>query len=391
MFLRLAIAATLSVSLVRCATCPPCALPAPSAKRYDFDLDLAGKIDPNGFLLNPRWKRPGSPDPSRCSWRFVERNDDPADLRPPCNSLPVDPDFSNSALTEIGGTCLDSSLNMRGHILWERAWHRDGVKGGAVTFAGPVKWDSFSGKGLNDGDFNLVLTPPGGSVSTPGSHDVIKLEYNSDEVDHFASEWWKLFADAATRRDSTCKTERLVGSANGVVTGVLGLDSEHDSHLEVHPVYAMALNVPCPAQGAFNCASRADRDKSNLWALFVRDKGNLGGCSRDGRLHVIDLSDGYAFRLRGPRGARSLVRSGVYSEFCTSNRGAGSVELRADMHPNDPGVLVTFHIPWRGSVDGHLELQWANDKGDDDARWAVNFASGEKPCDSLRPFGVSRR
>jgi len=320
--------------------------PAPKMTKTAGAFDLAsGPTDDNGFVLNPSWNTEEKiPDPRGCSWRFVDGGERPDDTRLPCNTQLVDPDFSNSALTALGVTCLDSDLNMRGHINWGESW------GGAVTFEGSIGWDSYSGGSPNDGDYNFVLTPPDGATLTPGSRGTIKLEFDSGEINRFASKWWVDFE--RTVFDDPDAVARFVGNDIGIVSGLLGIDAEHEDHLEIHPVYAMALRVPNRTEVA-TCKNGSG--KLSTWAFFVRDQGNQGGCSRVGRVHSIALPNRhYIFRLPLPRA--TCIEIGSDSRFFASAVGKGTVFIQYDEHLPDSGVVVIVGIEPGETVDGELHI-----------------------------------
>jgi hypothetical protein len=138
----------------------------------------------------------------------------------------------------------------------------------------------------------------------------------------------------------------MMGGTNGVfaiVTGLMGLDCGHSCQSELHPVYALAMNVQ---------PSIAD----DLWVFFVRNWGDEGFCSSD--QHYLGLpNDTYTFRLPWKPGATSVsVTSQSFYPYHNQNPPPVVTSVPGQ------GVFVTFKLdPPRqdGSMwDGELHLQW---------------------------------
>src|SRR5207253_2248572 len=51
-----------------------------------------------------------------------------------------------------------------------------------------------------------------------------------------------------------------------IILGLMGVDCEHDCHTELHPVYAMAIQLSSSPQ-------------DNVWGIMVRNWGNEGFCA----------------------------------------------------------------------------------------------------------------
>jgi hypothetical protein len=327
-------------------------------KPFAFDITSV-KADDNGFLEDPWWGIDGTqvpdggpPDPRGCSWRFLDGGGPfldggvrPNDRRLPCNSKPVDPDFSTQALSDLGFTCMDSTLNMRGHINWGAHW------GGAVTFNGTIRFESYSGGYPNDSDYNFLLAPPPGRTMTLGSGGWIKLEFDSAEVNEFGSDWWTTFEK--TVFEDPDGAAGLVGQGTGIATGLLGLDTEHDNSLELHPLYALALNVSTVRVAGEPCGEEHDL---TTWAFFVRDEGNQGGCSRAERVHSIQFPN-HAYKFRLPvasRGCLAIKRSEATFSASSGDSNAVSIDYKESQPEN--GILLTVKVEPGETVDGVLKV-----------------------------------
>jgi hypothetical protein len=354
------------------------------------------KIDDGGFPLNPKWQaqlpsgtQPGAlPDPTKCRQLGFSN--------PSCTSDTVMLDTVGSTADGVSGHCVAESP-IPGHVNWRPA-----------TYTGKIRWDEYSGgqvlssgdagglAGLlsggtclafcpfcavecaaigagadngvtalgpygNDQDYNFMLQPDddagltsaNGSGDAPDNNDGIKrigLEFNSNEtIDHFTSPWWKSFRDAVAHNDTMAHD--LIRDHRGIVTGLLGLDCEHDCHTELHPVYAMVIEAdPDPA--------------NNHWVFFVRNSGNEGGCSH--LQHPITFTSdstttaGFAFtipqkpgfRLTGHRfiGVDNMLNQNTQVAFDDDKMQlqAFGVPNGSDMNPMNPSKFL----------DGELILTW---------------------------------
>jgi hypothetical protein len=114
-----------------------------------------------------------------------------------------------------------------GHVNWQ-----------PVTYEGFLLWQDHSG---GDDDYNIRMTRPDNALYNSSSTDHILLEFDSDEtIDPFSDRhpWWRQFRSAVDRGD---KDPGGFNNTWGTAIGLLGLDYEHDSHTELHPVYALTL------------------------------------------------------------------------------------------------------------------------------------------------------
>ncbi len=313
-----------------------------------FDLVPRG-YDLNGFALNPEWgwsferhKHCGndqSRDPATCSWRFLE--EEPSTSLPdaggvsvqPCNTYPMSVDFSNQWSTWLFGvTCSDSYLIYPGHLNWGQS------HGGAVTFEGTLTWDNYA----TDGDYNFVLDP--GPEGEPGPAALIGVEINSGDFRAIHSHWFQEFKNAVHLH--TTDVGNFVGARKVIVTGLFGIDSEHmsarDMSVELHPVYAMAVEVG---------GKEANTDE---WAFFVRNSSDEGFCSHRDHAHVVHFGNSrYTFRL--PLSCPKADLEWPQNDLCGTGDGVPEIAITVDQKRRE--ALVTILLPEKGFVDGDLRFK----------------------------------
>lgn len=228
---------------------------------------------------------------------------------------------------------------------------------------GHANWSpgSYTGNALYTGisadrDVNFLLQVEGPSATTayPSPPDGgIELEFASDEtVYHFGTPWWENFA--AKARDKSAIRSMLTGRV--VVTGLIGIDNEHEAHAEVHPVYGIALQTADAPAG------------EDVWAVFVRNWGDEGFCSQD--RHYVDLPrNRFVLEIPWPGGATGVDinypqpgdTSSVTRSFRTnSSQAAVGVPI---VLPDRRVVRLTFELPppqESGRIAGEVHLRWAN-------------------------------
>jgi hypothetical protein len=135
-----------------------------------------------------------------------------------------------------------------GHVNWR-----------PVAYEGTLWWHDHSG---GDDDYNMGMASDNRSLYTTSNPDWVTLEFDSDEtIDPFSEKqtWWRQLRQHV---DAGASNPKNINSTHAITIGLLGLDYEHDSHTELHPVYALAIN-----------------DDSSHWAFFIRNWGNEGYCS----------------------------------------------------------------------------------------------------------------
>jgi hypothetical protein len=292
-------------------------------------MDLVREqFDPNGFPLNSRWHHhvvSGSPpEPfEKCGAQLF--------FNPGCSSEDAYVDEGRQVLfvckPEKEGT-FSGHINLRS----------------VASYTGELKWKGWEPPFL-DSDYGLHLTRADRAGQTASSTRGLTLEFDSREtVVHFRTPWWESFRSAVEAVGAPNYQETIEGLVNreAVVTGVLGLDCVHEFDAELHPVLAFAARVE----------ETSDRE---LWAFFVRERGNEGFCSR--LKHRLPEGD-FAFRLPWRSGMQNVCVDPVRTQVRSDPDLGQTVKVE---YAPDEGVIVT--VPTNGApedflVHGELALQW---------------------------------
>jgi hypothetical protein len=348
----------------------------------------ADQPDHAGFPLNPKWTGQTSnstpPDPKPCleAGSFNSSS---------CSTDTISLDTLGATADGFSGHCVAGS-KIPGHVNWFPATYTGKIRwdeysggqvassgdaggllglltGGACILACPAcAWECAAAGGTadagvtalgpygNDQDYNFVLETDAGAGLTlfNGSGNAnenkdgkrrIGLEFNSNEsIDHFTSPFWRRFRDAVQHDDQTAHD--MMRDRQAIVTGLMGLDCEHDCPSELHPVYAMAVEVnPDPT--------------NNQWAFFARNFGNEGGCSRNLPHPLFDdpsISAGaFVFDLPLKAGFRLLGHSfGSIDNALGQNTQVAFADDKAQLQIT--GVPNGRTSP--GFLDGDITLTW---------------------------------
>jgi hypothetical protein len=145
-----------------------------------------------------------------------------------------------------------------------------------VELDGSLRYEDHSTVFDNDYQFDMVSLNKGLLTQ---SRPEIHLEFDSTEtVNEFGQTgtWWEEFHKFVDGNDKTkiqtafdCLTKC---EKSAIVIGMVGIDMEHGAHVELHPVYAMFINLG--PQGP----SESGPQGTDRWAFFVRNWGNEGYC-----------------------------------------------------------------------------------------------------------------
>ena len=281
--------------------------------------------DRNGIPLDPKWGQqanvPGSvPDPVAICFSVPGWFQNPVctTQRPSYDTAT----WFKGLICEIGST-----TPLAGHVNWYPS-----------TYEGPIYW---SGHSWSDDDYNINLVPIDKNGLVVSSGGTLHTEFDAGEtVDNFITPWWRSFRDAVDAGDSVARG--MLDGRKAIVSGLAGLDCEHDCYTEVHPTWLLAIRV------------RQDALK-DVWAIFARNWGNEGYCSR--YQHYLLLS-GNQYKVSLPwRTGATGVGLGTGTQFYANTSGLGW------SWGTTPGqkVNVTFQLPApdvRGRIHGELVLNW---------------------------------
>lgn len=325
-----------------------------------FDL-VADAWDLNGFPANPKWgeqiNHPGTfPDPidSRCPNKdFTGPRCTSPDQKPT-----LDTPTYNAPICVWGGA---PSNRVNGHVNWRAATYQGSICWGGASFDGDYDWS------LKPDDLAGLTTEnhPRNGLKKP---QYIHVEFNSSETaDVFESNLWSLFKKYL---DPTCsgggnptcnevKGRRMVDGHRAIVTGLMGLDSEHGGYSELHPVYAMAI------QTEVNPSKPAEDN----WMVFARNWGDEGFCSsKDSQSLPKEVT---TLKILVPV-PRAIDSSGSGAEVT-------GADMRATFYSFDKrdcptatfikgkGVVLTFKTPtisWpdkpvrRPLIEGEVHIRW---------------------------------
>jgi hypothetical protein len=327
--------------------------PSPLAP-FDLMTDTGGKthwwVDDNLLPLNPKWAGqligPNSlPDPHQgcpdhCQCPVKARTC----IYPKC--FWQDKHYWDTGILPCSNqfTYQNNTFYCGPHLNWFGA-----------TYSGTIFWESKSCGWPDDDDYNMNLTPDD-NAGLATTRDKLHAEFDYKEtINHFSSGWWSRFHKAVDD-DGVCgdappgpKATDMIGEfgSRAIVTALMGFDTEHDTFVELHPVWALAMNVE-------------PRSSHDFWVLFVRNWGKEGNCG--GNQEFIDFPNNqYTFRLPWRAGATSVTVisnfDGYHTQSPTPSEENGTVRIAPGV-----GIFVTFALDAPrddGSIwYGELQLQW---------------------------------
>jgi hypothetical protein len=304
-------------------------------------LDLVSDFPPdvNGFDFNPKWAwqltNDSFPDPNQLCFKNGKFEG--------CTTDEIEfdePRLPNSATCAIG-----AGTSIKGHINWRPA-----------TYTGRIDWGDFA----IDGDYCFELMPSNSNGLT-AHRKTLHVEFDANEtIKHFNTSWWKRFRKVVGRRiGGTSKEEKeIVKGRKAIVIGRLNLDCVHGCYTELHPVYALAINVETKVNAN-------DGTVDEVWAIFARNWGNQGWCSH--KQHYLNLetnSNKLTLLLPWgpdtPTGAAALSYEVLsdHSKFLSNNSQATGPELSIG---GTEGIQVSFILPRakdKARIHGELHLRW---------------------------------
>jgi hypothetical protein len=241
---------------------------------------------------------------------------------------------------------LDPLAQIHGHVNWFPA-----------TYTGAIQWWNFAA----DFDYNFALLPGDYQGLTQYNMELmsgnpalrfIEPEFDSNETaSRFTTAWWTKFAQTVDTGNYKAIEAMLSPSdptraPQAVVTGLFGLDCEHDCRSEVHPVYAVAIEID-------------DSAGDNTWAIFVRNWGDEGFCSALDHQMDFDQNQVKLFLPRLIKGTFTVLPT---TEFAATDPGVTG--FPAITQVQGQGTEVTFTLPapqQHALAELVLHLQWTGD------------------------------
>jgi hypothetical protein len=334
--------AQISVYIYRGVTAPP------FGSRFDFDV-LSSAVDPNLIPYNPHWswqQHSGNqgkvPDTSIChnfsanETQFGIPQLVPSPNFPDCTDQtdPSNVDQANDTNSQICNTgSIFESNSFPGHVNWF-----------PVTLEGHAGWGGEETD--DDNSFTFTSDEPGNPLGVVG-HTSLHVEFDSDETTkRFTSDEWTTFHDWVNTNNDDLARQYFDGHT--IITGMFGLDGEHDLKSEIHPLYAMATK----RDNFGNDATHED------WLIFVRNRGDEGFCSS--ALWDAGFED-YTFRLPWLSGMKSVAVNWDSTQFEGTDGTSGPVVAVIPAPSPEAGVYVTFHLGPASNapfIDGSLKLVW---------------------------------
>jgi len=373
----------------------------PTRSLLAFD-PVATELDPNGFMLAPRW------------FRNYQQGSDLTDLEAgkECDNFP----YKKWMLVNRG---IKSSCTQQASFDEPTRFGECAFGPAFGQFHGHVNWvpSTFIGKltlhdHAPDDDLDLQLRTltdldraqrflPGNKTGTVKTSTVSSILTNDSQGhSEYKDALWLEFAayetinyfphddpcpkDKDNDKDNvcgwhsflTCKRPKCqpITDRTAVVTGLLNLDCVHECHTELHPVLAMAVRLN--SEDKIKRVTSVDdiqKDNDDPWMIFVRNQGNEGDCSLD--QHYLDRNV-YTMLLPAPAGAMGGIPAlATDGTPFTSNIPGLTWSMKPSTDP--PGALVTFSlVPLVESrckhvrsgemvrISGVLRLNWLSPKSE---------------------------
>jgi len=312
--------------------------PAPNPLAYDL---LTREFDDNGIPLNPvlgsqTWLPSQLADPSLCGQG-------------------VSPWACTKQVIWFDRSWKCAGYGLGGHANW-----------GLVTYEGRVYWHDHSYFLLDD-DYSFAIYRDdlaGMTADDVRNLNYLHCEFNSNQTINYFHTWYWDQLHAAVDDDGGKggprhypwpKTWPLFNGKRAIVMGLFGLDCAHACGSELHPVYALAIQL-------------SDSIEHETWAIFVRNWGDEGFCS-EGQ-EMIDPGEPFRFifRFRRPDAtdvsiipAADSDPAGQYGTvFYAAHEASGTGYSGPRLVPNE-GALVAFDLPPasdRQRINGMLHLRW---------------------------------
>ena len=363
-----------------------------------FAADMP-QVDANCLLLNPQWQ--WQIDAAAAQLKGVDRFPDSIESTEGCTTVDFRDCVGNSDAPWLDETPLLCPMcflgakranRIHGHVNWFPA-----------TYTGTICFHNLS---FPDMDYTFSLQPDGEAgltrwnhPSVPNSrkpvpdpkyfkcgpsHDeqcepkVIHVEFDSREtIERFVSGGWTAIRENASpcgfQQFKSCHEEQAkkdIELKQAVVVGLVGLDSEHSIYSELHPAYAMAVQMS-------NTRGKNDWLSDDTWLVFARDRGNEGACSTGQQHKIFGLQKPKSLKILIPAPKDRIVTGVSFTDktkFFTNNSSSVTATYYDHLFANpaytknNRGVLLSFDLsdcsseddqePCSPLIEGEVHLQW---------------------------------
>ena len=327
-----------------------------------FDL-VADTVDDNGLPLNPRWggqRKTGSvwtpaPDPAQANC--------PISRQPPVQrcirNYIIDPGKFPCSNQYTYYNCPEWGAQQiplcEPHVNWFGVTYSTPSQSDVLAPTQSIEWEAQTCE-PDDYDYNMNLNRDDQAGYAAGEEGRLHMEFDFREtINHFTTPWWRQFHKAV--ENDNCVPHggggRQIDGSAAIVTALMGFDTAHGFGVELHPVWALAMNV--------NPQGSTDDD---TWVFFVRNWGNEGPCGGSQEF-IYFPNNQYTFRLPWNlpwrAGATSATVIPNFEGYHTQGP-PPSVENGAIRIVPGVGIFVTFALDaprQDGSVwNGELHVQW---------------------------------
>ena len=143
----------------------------------------------------------------------------------------------------------------------------------------------------------------------------------------------------------------MIDGRRAIVTGLMGLDSEHGGYSELHPVYAMAIQTQ-PSQPG-----------EDTWMIFARNWGGEGFCSGSIFHTLPSAMKEFTIELPIPSATAAVTGADITTDFYSYD----TDDCPQVAFVQGKGVVITFNTPMesfptkpiqRPLIEGEVHVHW---------------------------------
>jgi hypothetical protein len=156
---------------------------------------------------------------------------------------------------------------------------------------GLLTWDSYAAPPQDD-DYSFFYAPARPAPLMKENHGGFHVEFEAREtVDFFRSGSWIALRRAAEGLEGSA--HQLINGRPSLITGLLGIDTQHGNYTELHPAYALAIAL-------------TDDPQHEVWIFFARNWGSEGFCGSDNAHAVALAKNQFVLRIPWLSGASAV-------------------------------------------------------------------------------------